>query len=167
MFEIPATALSTWLKSSESIKDAYLKYSPSHKTLKTATYEDVEKATLKWFLCARDQNVPISGPILSAKAEEFANQLEIENFKASTGWLERFKERHGISFKRVCGEANSINISASEIEEWNNRLCLMLEKYSADDIYNPNETGVFYKLLPDKTFEFNNVACHGGKKSKE
>ena len=167
LFEILATTLSTWLKSSESIKDAYLKYGPSRKTLKTATYEDVEKATLKWFSCARDQNVPISGPILSAKAEEFPNQLEIGNFKASTGWLERFKERHGILLKRVCGEANSVNISATEMEEWNNRLRLMLEKYRADDIYNADETGVFYKHLPDKTFEFKNVDCHGGKKSKE
>ena len=103
LFEIPATSLST------SINDAFLKYGPSRKTLKTATYEDVQKAMLKLFLCARDQNVPIPGPILLAKAEELANQLEIGNFKASTGWLARFKERHGISFKRVCDKANSVN----------------------------------------------------------
>ncbi|MEW8548742.1 MAG: hypothetical protein AB2693_35010 [Candidatus Thiodiazotropha sp.] len=39
---------------------------------------------MKWFSNVREQNVPVFGPILLAKAEEFAKKLEIENFKAST-----------------------------------------------------------------------------------
>ena len=34
-------------------------------------------------------------------------------------------------------------------------------------IYNADETGLFYRLLPDRTLEFKNVDCHGGKQSKE
>lgn len=47
--------------------------------------------------------------MLTAKAEEFAEKLDITNFKASVGWLENFKSRQGISFKRVRGEEKSVD----------------------------------------------------------
>ena len=109
----------------------------------------------------------MSGPILLAKAEEFSQKLEIENFKDSTGWLERFKEQNGITFKKVCGEAKSVDMTSMDMTEWGQRLSRLLEQYSPDDIYNADETGMFYRLLPDKTLEYKKVDCHGGKKSKE
>ena len=33
--------------------------------------------------------------------------------------------------------------------------------------YNADETGMFYRLLPDKTLEYKKVDCHSGKRSKE
>jgi hypothetical protein len=47
------------------------------------------------------------------------------------------------------------------------RLFLRSYKISLDQIYNANETGIFYRLLPDKTLEFKNVSCHSGKLSKD
>ena len=41
----------------------------------------------------------MSGPLLLEKAKFFANELEILDFKQSTGWLDRFKENHGITLK--------------------------------------------------------------------
>ena len=117
LFRIPATTLSTWIKSSELIKDAYIRYGPSRKTLKTATYEDVEIATLNWFIGARNDNIPISGPVLCAKAEELASQLDIESFKASTGWLDRFKERNDIKFKKVCAKGTLVH-KFEKTDEW-------------------------------------------------
>jgi len=42
----------------------------------------------------------ISGPLLQQKAKQFSAQLNIEaadrEFKASTGWQEKFKTWHGI-----------------------------------------------------------------------
>lgn len=54
-------------------------------------------------LLCRSENIPISGTLLKAKARMIANQLNIENFTASNGWLERFKKRYNISFgERSC-----------------------------------------------------------------
>ena len=166
-FNIPASTLSTWLKNATSIKESYHKFGPKRKNSKVGSFDDVENAILKWFSNVREQNVPVSGPILLAKAEEFSQKLEIENFKASTGWLERFKERNGITFKKVCGEAKSVDMTSTDMTEWGQRLSRLLEQYSPDDIYNADETGMFYRLLPDKTLEYKKVDCHGGKKSKE
>lgn len=34
-------------------------------------------------------------------------------------------------------------------------------------MYNVNETGVFYKLLPEWSLDAKNKKCHGGRKHKE
>lgn len=48
---------------------------------------------------------------------------------------------------------------------WNEKLPNILQAYSPDNIYNADETGIFYKMLPDKTMEFKDANCHGGKKN--
>jgi hypothetical protein len=53
----------------------------------------VNLAVLKWFSSVRNQNLPISSPILKKKALQFAESLGEETFKASTGWLDKFKKR--------------------------------------------------------------------------
>lgn len=50
---------------------------------------------------------------------------------------------------------------------WNEKLPNILQAYTPDNIYNADETGIFYKMLPDKTMEFKDVNCHVGKKNKE
>ncbi|XP_061190462.1 tigger transposable element-derived protein 6-like [Saccostrea echinata] len=105
--------------------------------------------------------------MLSTKAEEFAEKFNITNFKASSGWLEKFKFRQGISFKRVCGEEKSVDSQSADMLLWKEKLPIILQTYSPDDIYNADETGIFFRMLPDKTLEFKDVDCHGGKKNKE
>ena len=38
------------------------------------------------------------------KAGQLANGLGVANFKATNGWLERWKTRNGIQFKKQDGE---------------------------------------------------------------
>ena len=44
-------------------------------------------------------HVPISGPIMKIKAKELALKMGHSEFQCSTGWLERFKQRHSRVFK--------------------------------------------------------------------
>ena len=39
--------------------------------------------------------------------------------------------------------------------------------YEPRNIYNMDETGLFYRALPDKTLRVKGEACSGGKKSKD
>ena len=43
----------------------------------------------------------------------------------------------------------------------------LLKGYTPKDVFNADETGLFWRLLPDMTFSFKGDKCHGGKKSKE
>lgn len=63
---------------------------------------------IQWLKAARSQFLPISGPLLKEKADEIALRLGIVDFKASEGWLSRFKHRQYLSFKSVSGEAGTV-----------------------------------------------------------
>ncbi|XP_069134649.1 tigger transposable element-derived protein 6-like [Argopecten irradians] len=170
-FGIPQSTLSTWMKNNAQIKQKFLsgEVGPQRKKSRNAKFPEVEQALLAWFNNARAQNVTVSGEILREKARFFAERLGIKSneFDCSTGWLERFKSRHSITFKRVCGESNDVQSSSKDMSEWKAKLASILKDYDADSIYNADETGIFYRLLPDKTLEYKSVSCHGGKQSKE
>ena len=82
------------------------------KSLKVAHDEQLDKALYAWFVQQRTAGTPISGPLLQEKAKHFHSQLRGENasgasdetFKASTGWLEKFKNRQGIRNLSIQGE---------------------------------------------------------------
>jgi hypothetical protein len=42
----------------------------------------------------------------------------------------------------------------------------LIEGYASEDIYNADETGLFFKCLLDKAYELSNKKWPGGKKSK-
>ena len=48
---------------------------------KTANY-DINVLMWKWFQEVRKRNIPLSGPVIKAKALKYATDLEIEDFKA-------------------------------------------------------------------------------------
>jgi hypothetical protein len=49
--------------------------SPAKKRHRSSAHENVDVALYKWFKEKRNQNIPISGPILMAKSKEFATRL--------------------------------------------------------------------------------------------
>ena len=135
------------------------------KRMRTSVYTDVEEALLKWFKQTRAAQLPISGPMLAEIAESLAKEMGLLDWKCSNGFLERFKKRHNIAFKVAAGEAASVEQAA--VDDWISRLPNIIEGYKADDIFNMDETGMFYKLLPDRTLCFRNEKCHGGKRAKD
>jgi hypothetical protein len=167
-FSVPPNTLSTILKNKEKYREAFYggKTNVEKKRQRDAKRDDVDDALLKWFSFARSGNAPISGPILIAKAESLAKDLGYEQWSCSVGWLDRFKKRHNIVFKSVCGESASVN--ETEADQWKTEvLPKLLKGYSPRDVYNADETGLFWRLLPDKTMAFKGESCSGGKKSKE
>ncbi|GBP49756.1 Tigger transposable element-derived protein 4 [Eumeta japonica] len=138
----------------------------SCKKLKKPKYEDLDQAILSWFHQQRQNNMPISGPLVKAKAENFAEELGLAAFKASEGWLGKFKQRHHINYGKISGEARSVDTNMTH--DWINKVWSKFkEKYAPSDIFNADEAGIFYKLTPDKTLKFKGEKCVGGKLSKE
>ena len=117
------------------------------------------------FTC-RSKNVPLSGPLIRAKAEELASSLGENNWTCSNSWLQRWKTRHGILFKVIHGERGDVNEQSTDawVEEV---LRPTLARFEPDNVYNLDETALFWRLLPDKTFSFKGEKCTGGKKSRE
>ncbi|KAH8040920.1 hypothetical protein HPB51_013090 [Rhipicephalus microplus] len=75
-----------------------------------AAFPDVDKAVFAWFCEQRANKVPLSGRILQQKALDFACMLSHDKFKASPGWLSRFKTRHDIVAKVISGETAAVDL---------------------------------------------------------
>jgi kinesin family protein 6/9 len=78
---------------------------------KTSDGALVDKVTFEWFCRAHSYNLPVSGPLLQEKTRKVANEVGLESFKTSNGWLQQFRQRHNIFFKNICGEGNSVDSS--------------------------------------------------------
>ncbi|GBO22848.1 Tigger transposable element-derived protein 4 [Araneus ventricosus] len=65
----------------------------------------------------------------------------------------------------ICGEEKSVN--PNEVTDWIGKLKSLLKGYDDRDIFNADETGLFYRVLPDKTLCFKDEKCSSGKISKE
>ncbi|KAJ1518785.1 hypothetical protein ONE63_011598 [Megalurothrips usitatus] len=68
-------------------------------------FEKLEEDLVEWLRSARAQKIPISGSLLCTKAIQFAKVKGITDFKASNGWLTRFRRRHNLLFKTLHGES--------------------------------------------------------------
>lgn len=126
---------------------------------------NIDKRCFEWFVKARSQNIPISGPLVKVKAKEIATNLGYNNFGASDGWLQKWCKRHNISFKCISGEAAAVN--QVDVEQFLEKLPSMLLGYKPEDVYNADESGLFFRALPNKTLSLKGEKCVGGKLSKD
>jgi len=76
--------------------------------------EDVEEALLRWFSQARSHQIRVSGPLLMEKAEQLSRGLALADFKATTGWLEQWKMRNAVQFKKLHGEKQDADVFGAE-----------------------------------------------------
>lgn len=115
------------------------------KTARSTNNTALEDAMYMWFTQRRSLGEPISGPLICEKALQFNEQLNRQtDFKASSGWLQNFKFRHGIRELDIQGENLSSDLEAGNtfIEKF---IKDAIEKgYSRDDVYNADETGISF-----------------------
>lgn len=164
-FDLPESSFYKIIKNKDFIKSQCAEGHGNIKRKKIVEFPDVEKCLVEWIKQTLDKNVPIDGILLKEKSKMFAIKLGIQNFSASNGWLEGFKRRHDISFKKAAGESKSVDQGVCN--QWTEDLPNLLTEYHPNDVYNADETALFFKCLPDKTFTFKGQECHGGKQSKE
>lgn len=140
-------------------------FGQNRKRFLSGDFTDIENALYTWFVKARSENIPISSPILALKAEVLAKKLNYENFKASNGFIERFKQCQNIVYKTSSGESLSVELDC--VQKWKEKLPSLINGYEPRNIFNANETGLFYKLQPNKTLTFKGETCSGRINSKD
>jgi hypothetical protein len=106
----------------------------------------------------------ISGDILKEKAAQFWLVLypNVEPLKFSSGWLEGFNARHSIKCRKKYGESAEVEFEVNIEAIHNIRVRTAL--YHLSDIYNMDETGLYWKLVPDRSLSTEQLS--GLKKEK-
>ena len=97
--------------------------------------------------------------------KDILKQPDLADFKASEGWVDKWKLSYGIREKQISGE--SLDVSETSIESWMERLKELCKEYQLKDIWNLNESGCFFKALPTKSLSRNRKKGKGGKRSKQ
>ena len=140
-------------------------YSKRQRLSKTTNAETVNEKLYAFFNQARAKNIPLSGPILQSKALQLAEELDVEDFRASNGWLYAWKKRYNIKQFKISGESADVDMAL--VDDYKSRIQGITSGYEPDDIFNCDETGLFYRALPDKTLAQKKQAVKGGKCSKD
>ena len=166
-FQCGKTQIQSILRDQQNLLDkSTASGNAANKRARTCRFQDIDLAMLEWFRKARGKNIPVSGPILQQKACAVAAQMGMgQEFKASNGWLEKFKIRYNIKGMTVSGESGEVR--EETVQSWKERLPVILAGYSPQDILNMDETGKFYRALPNKSLSEAAKQCRGGKQSKE
>ena len=122
---------------------------PNSKKLRLGQHSNLDSALHLWFATARSQNAVITDALLREKAKHFGNELGITEFQYSNGWLQRFKLRCGIGSKKICVE--SAGVDSHILDRGRVNVARVIKDFELRDVYNLDETGLFFRMLPDRS----------------
>ncbi|XP_032880836.1 jerky protein homolog-like isoform X2 [Amblyraja radiata] len=134
---------------SESDDQKLMKY---RKTLHRAKNEDLDRVVMEWIRQRRSERMPLTGLMVMKQARKYHEELNIGGeCEYSEGWLQKFKKRHGIKYLKICGVKASAAYDAAEryIDEF--AKMVSDEKLSPEQIYNADETALYWRYVPRKT----------------
>lgn len=112
-------------------------------------YKIIDEKLSQWIDKLETNGAIVNDTLLINKALLIAKENSIDDFKASIGWLLKFKSRHNLKLRRLHGE--SYATAHVQPTEFLNMLSSKISHYGFDNVYNADETGIFYKLIPSKS----------------
>lgn len=123
--------------------------------------EKMEKLLIIWIEDNNKRRMPMSQMTIQEKALSIFENLkngytdesaEDVTFQASRGWFEKFKNRFNLHNLKMKGEAASADEPAAK--EYPNILKGIIERggYKPQQVFNVDETGLYWKRMPDRTY---------------
>jgi hypothetical protein len=107
----------------------------------------LEQALFEWQQYVQNQAASITNLALLEQAERLWDRMDeykgLPRPQFSNGWIIKFNKRHNIRNYRQHGEAGSVNTELAEEE-----MCKIreeLKQYHPNDIYNMDETALFWR----------------------
>lgn len=130
---------------------------------KKIPFPDIEEALTIWVDKALQSGLIITDNILLTKALGFAFLLNEDKFKSSNGWIDNFKKRHNLRQYTMHGEVSSAPLE--DLDTMRENLRQTLKNFAPENIFNCDETGLFWKMKPSRTIS--NGPISGTKQSKD
>ncbi|GFY18864.1 tigger transposable element-derived protein 1 [Trichonephila clavipes] len=125
--------------------------------------ERTERAIAIWIEEQVQRRIPVSGYLIQEKALQFYKSMKLsepstytsqagKEFSASKGWLTGFFKRNALHIIKITGESSTADKGAAKI--FPKELAKIIEDgdYSVDQVFNADETGLYRKKLPNRTY---------------
>lgn len=165
------STIRTIKSNTNSIKLAVREAIPTSSKLVKYTRDSVmvkmEKLLVQWIEDNNKKHIGMDTRIIQSKALSIFNQLKEKSqigkdkegiggksssFVASKGWFDKFKKRYNFHNIKFMGEAASADVGAASEFVRSLRIHLKDNGYSTQQVFNADETGLFWKRLPSRTF---------------
>ena len=182
-YKLPHSTLSEILKRKDEILFAVSSsvFTPQRKRMRTSKYNELETELWSWYVdMTKKKGVTISGPEIVSQAKIISTNMKLEDFTATSGWLCRFKQRHGIqmvSRPRVktadeedsdTKPSKSVLVSTPSTFTWTSKILPeIMRRYSPRDIFTAGETSLFFRCTPDKMAIYLGEDCSCGRFAKD
>lgn len=132
----------------------------------------MEDKLYAWFLDQRERGCIVDANVFKAKAKdifakEYSTADKPNGFNASDGWFQNFKKRRGIRQLTVSGESLSADPLSIDPFLHSFRAKINEMGLSETQIYNADETGLFFRMLPNKTYVAANEKSAPGRKTRK
>lgn len=139
--------VSSWVKEETRWREHYAAASGAtdHKRVRQTVHPTVNAALELWMQKAMRDELIVTGDVLRAQWIKFADMEGVapeDRLELSEGWLTSLKTRTGIKNRKKHGEAAATG--SDVVEEERARMKALLVGYALRDIYNMDETGLFY-----------------------
>jgi transposase len=149
-FKCDRSTVNRILQKTNEIHEAVAASGLKRKRQRKGAHDLVEEALYIWFGQQESKNVILDRHVILAKAKEFCQKFN-DAFEPDASWLWRWRKRHNIKYGKIHGEtATNDSVSANEYK--NDILPGLLKGYNPEDIFNADETALFYKAMPNATF---------------
>ncbi|KAG6580113.1 uncharacterized protein IUM83_15760 [Phytophthora cinnamomi] len=105
---------------------------------------------LREFFFQNEAKTATADDVLLLKAHELAERLGIDStqLRFSNGWLQSFKKRNGIRSHVLHGEGGAAEGDA--VRDARLELQELVAQFAPDDVFNFDETALFYRLAPNR-----------------
>ncbi|XP_066139195.1 jerky protein homolog-like [Euwallacea fornicatus] len=130
-------------------------------------YAEMKKHLYKWFLKQREQHSHINGDMFKETTKTLNFKFYRKSFQASNSWLQNFKKHYGIRFLKIARE--NLSSQPELIAPCKQKLSEKIAKLQLglEQIFNANESGLYWKLLPDKTYVSSMEKTAPGRKTEK
>ena len=140
---------------------------PATKSVRAVTSPALEATLVQWIRRCEELQLPVvTGATVRAKAAKIRAEIvasanhgsarALEAMTFSAGWLSKLQRRHGLSCKRVHGEAASVSKAA--VSEGRARLQEITRGFERRNVFNMDETAFFYCASPSTSITKDNIA---------
>lgn len=156
--QIKQPLISSWVKDEVKWRDQWSRANQqgekASKRARQTEHPEVSEMMALWVTKAMADKILLTGEVLRQKWEVFAKMagvLEEDKLKLSNGWLSRFKGRFGLKQLKRHGEAASVE--QKTVEDERKRVREIIKEflalgYTLRDVFNMDETGLFYGCVP-------------------
>ena len=169
IYKIGKKVTANILKNEKKIREQHEMFcEKSKKRNRHGKYHKINEILFEWYKICCASNIYPNGVMLKEEAMAIKEQLrnsDFDDFSASDGWLDYWKTTYSVKERRIVGEAG--DVSTETVISWMERINELIEGYSLENIWNMDESGCFFKALPDKGLVEKVKQAKGGKKSKK